>query len=55
MAVPLLVTGVIVGALYVAASLFLRGEISLFLYGFGWGILSASLAVLLAIKTFPEQ
>jgi Na+/pantothenate symporter len=55
MAVALLVAEVVIGALYVIASLFLTGEISLFLYGFGWGIFSASLAVLLTVKTFPEQ
>jgi hypothetical protein len=55
MAVSLLAAEVIIGALYVAVSLFLRQEISLFLYAFGWGILSASLAVLLAMKTFPKQ
>jgi Na+/pantothenate symporter len=42
----LLVTGVALGSVYVITSLFLKGEISLFLYGFGWGILGTSLAAL---------
>jgi Na+/pantothenate symporter len=42
----LLLTGIALGAVYVITSLFLHGEISLFLYGFGWGILGTSLAAL---------
>jgi hypothetical protein len=55
MAVAMLVAEVVIGALYVIVSLLLKGgEGALFLYGFGCGILSASLAVLLVMKTFPE-
>ena len=54
MAVPLLVAEVIIGALYVVVSLLLKGEISLFLYGFGWGIFGAALSVLLSLKTFQQ-
>jgi uncharacterized membrane protein len=48
MAVPLLVAEVIIGALYVVASLLTNNE---FLYGFGCGIFGAALAVLLTLKT----
>jgi Na+/pantothenate symporter len=51
MVMALLVSEIVIGSLYVIASLFLNGEISLFLYGFGWGIFGAALAVLLAVKT----
>jgi len=43
----ILLTQIVIGAAYVATSLFL--------YGFGWGIFAAALLVLLAMKTFPEQ
>jgi hypothetical protein len=51
MATPLLLTKIVIGSLYVVTSLFLEGEISLFLYSFGWGVLAAALSVLLTTKT----
>jgi Na+/pantothenate symporter len=52
MTTKLLLTAIAVGSVYVVTSLFLSGEISLFLYGFGWGIVATALSVLLSLKTF---